>query len=113
MRERAPDHWSTRAAHVAFAGAFFSWPLLVGTDGAMAPASYTSCTCTHGHLPADIPPAQERLLGASLVAAKVLQWYWGVTIGKMVGRALRGHAGEQKEARVKNVACEVCVRSVR
>ena len=39
MRHRAPDHWSTQAAQVAFAGAFFSWRLLVAP---MAPT--TSCT---------------------------------------------------------------------
>lgn len=92
MRHRAPDHWSTRAAQVAFAGAFFSWRLLVGTYG-----TYHFVYHARDHLPADIPPSQARLLGASLVAANVLQWYWGVTIGKMAARVLRGHAGRSKE----------------
>ena len=91
MRHRAPDHWSTRAAQVAFAGAFFLWRLLVGTYG-----TYHFVYHARDHLPADIPSAQARLLGASLVAANVLQWYWGVTIGKMAARVLRAHAGGSK-----------------
>ena len=91
MRHRiSHSHWSIHAAQIAFATTFAIWRLGLGTYG-----TYHFVRFSPAHLPPTFPTWHARALGTALVFGSVLQWYWGVTIFRMVTRT--GSIKKKKE----------------
>ena len=84
MRNRAGKHWSVLVSQGLFALTFFVWRLGLGTYGTV---HFLMHAAEH------ISPAYARwqvlTLGAALVIASCLQWYWGKLIVKGLMRLNR------------------------
>jgi len=91
MRHRAPTHPTVVLSQALFAVAFFIWRLGIGTYG-----TYHFLVHAGTHLPPAFPGWKAVSLGTALVAASVLQWYWGVFIVKSVARKLFPSPAPQK-----------------
>ena len=73
--------------------ALLLWRLLRGTWG-----TWHYLANAAEHLPAAFPSWQARALGAALVLASILQWYWGWAIIRMVARKLIGGGDKKKQS---------------
>jgi hypothetical protein len=79
MRNRAPSHWSVPVSFLGFAICFLVWRLGFGTYGTLH-----YLTHARDSLGPHYPPLHARIIGGCLVAASLLQWYWGVEIVRSV-----------------------------
>jgi len=96
MRHRSRAHITTLAAQALFALCFYAWRLGIGTYG-----TYQYLVHAHASVIVAAPPMplwKSYTLCASLVAATLLQWYWGVTIARGLVRMLSGSKPAAKQA---------------
>ena len=101
MRYRAPSHWSVNASFGCFGLAFFVYRIVIGTYGTVHYALHYQtfligrprifpgnvADMSYGKGPWEGPA---ELVLFTLVAASVLQWYWGAVILRNVYRRLLG-----------------------
>eukprot|EP00308_Calcidiscus_leptoporus_P001612 CAMPEP_0119355424 /NCGR_PEP_ID=MMETSP1334-20130426/4244_1 /TAXON_ID=127549 /ORGANISM="Calcidiscus leptoporus, Strain RCC1130" /LENGTH=292 /DNA_ID=CAMNT_0007369247 /DNA_START=92 /DNA_END=970 /DNA_ORIENTATION=- len=83
MRHRAPDSPRVAISFVVFFALFCIWRLGLGTFGTIHYLFYFST-----ELPQSFPTWQAYVLALALVAASVLQWYWGIVILRKAARKL-------------------------
>ena len=93
MRNRAPKHWSVLASQALFALTFFIWRLGIGSYG-----TYFFLANAAQYQQPQFRSWQTGTLGASLLLASCLQWYWGRLIIKGLMKAMGSEGGKPKKA---------------
>jgi len=86
MTRNRVAHWSVGAAQKLFALAFFAWRLGLNTYGTVHFVRYYRDDLYGGLYSTAVVPWQMHAMAALLVAACILQWYWGAEIVKMALR---------------------------